>query len=52
MEIATHILAWFALSTYIATTAFDVWEKYRRYQNVKRIEEGGIQHPLFEDGLE
>ena len=52
MEYATHIFAWLAMSTYIASTGFDVWEKYQRYKNVITLEENHPGHVFFGDGLE
>tara|TARA_R100000152_G_scaffold4581_1_gene1606 strand:- start:10197 stop:10352 length:156 start_codon:yes stop_codon:yes gene_type:complete len=51
MEYATHIIAWLAMLTYIASTGFDVWEKYRRYKNVQQLEQDS-SHIFFGDGLE
>ena len=51
MEYATHIIAWLAMLTYIASSAFDVWEKFRRYKDARKLEQE-TEHMFFGDGLE
>jgi hypothetical protein len=51
MEYATHIIAWLAMLVYIASSGFDLWEKYQRLQRVRKLEEES-GHIFFGDGLE
>tara|TARA_R110002051_G_scaffold197208_1_gene264748 strand:- start:2120 stop:2275 length:156 start_codon:yes stop_codon:yes gene_type:complete len=51
MEHATYIIAWLAMLVYIASSAFDVWEKFRRYKRERKIEKE-TEHMFFGDGLE
>lgn len=52
MEYVTHIFAWIAMSAYIASTAFEGWEKYRHRKELQKLERAGVEHPFFGDGLE